>query len=172
MTTTTFTKTINLPSEVAEQIAKYNDQTQEIEMLKVENAKMKEKWATGNDTLLKLGNNHSSSFMRVEIDGESLFLTLIPRVRNNGNVPNWTFSPVLEGFHPHMQHFDSYGLYDIAIGGGVAAHNLLIHFDSNGARFTVYDNEEEADFFDGILSIEEFTKPATFTLECKEDEQE
>lgn len=39
----TTSKKVNLPSEVAEQIAKFNDQTQEIERLKKEIAELKKK---------------------------------------------------------------------------------------------------------------------------------
>ncbi len=51
-TMTSFTKKINIPNEVAEQIAKFNDQTQEIERLKVEIERLK-----AENTKIKAGSS-------------------------------------------------------------------------------------------------------------------
>ena len=114
------------------------------------------------DKLLKLTDDHSASFMRVLVrTGEYLLLELVPRVRNNGNVPNMMFRPPIEGKRDNMQEFPRYGVYEVCIGDGTFSHGCVVHFDKAGVRFS--DNHEPV-MNERPLTIEEFTQPATVTL--------
>ena len=126
------------------------------------------------DKLLKLTDDHSTSYMRVMVrSSEYLLLELVPRVRNNGNLPDMTFCPPIEGKRDNMQDFGSYGVYEVYIGDGAFGHTCLVHFDKTGVGITAI--HEPVMQGDGPLSIEEVQAP-TVTLAVgkrkREDEQQ
>ena len=170
--------TINLPMDVAREIAKYNDQTHEIEKLKEENAKMKGIWATGNKKMLKLeivdggGYPQHTSFLEVDIQGIELYLTFIKRREHmiNNVYQNMTFLPERDDpdydgmiYHCFGQHLITIGL---AHGGGGRGYDCLLDFDEDGVRFTVVDFD--ADF--GGLSINEFNIQPSFIIKTEGQE--
>ena len=115
------------------------------------------------DKVLKLSDDHGTTYMRVLVrTGEHLLLELVPRARNNGNVPNWKFRPAVDGKHGHMQDFGSYGMYQVYIGDGTFGHTCLVNFDHSGVDITAI--HEPVVQGDGPLTIEEFTQLATVTL--------
>jgi hypothetical protein len=118
--------------------------------------------------MLRLSDDVSGSFMRVTVrTGGYLLLELIPRVRNNGNLPNWGFQPSIEGKHDHMQDFGDYGTYEIHIGDGCGlGHDCLVHF-RKPATVEITDVTEPGLPPDELF-IEELTKTPEVTLAMRE----
>ena len=123
------------------------------------------------DKLLKLTDDHGTSYMRVEVSGAGeewpngtpmhrLALKLVPRARTN--VPKYEFLPSVEGMRSYEERFSCFGTYETYIRHGTFVHTCLVHFDYSGVSITAV--HEPVMQTDGLLTIEELTQPATVTL--------
>ena len=122
------------------------------------------------DKLLKLTDDHNTSYMRVEVSGAGeewpngtpmhrLALKLVPRARTN--VPKYEFLPSVKGMRSYEERFSCFGTYETYIRHGTFVHTCLVHFDCSGVSITAV---HEPVMGEGPLTIEELTQPATVTL--------
>ena len=89
------------------------------------------------ERLFRLSNNFTSNLLNVRIwTDQNLGLTLIPTARNNGNVPDWSFPPSMEGMVDNTHVFRSYGKYLLYIGDGTFGHECLIDFEKDRLRIS------------------------------------
>ena len=184
-------KTINLPMDVAREIAKYNDQTQEIERLKTAFGEertrytaLAKKLATGKKKMLKVqyvdGGGYPdglASFMEVDIQGCELYLRFIKRRKHmtNNVYKNMTFLPSQEDPDYEGTVYHTFGHHHVTIGysGAEGGTDCLIDFDKDGVRFTLDNtliaNEytSENDMMFGGLTFTEYKRPATFIIEAQ-----
>ena len=121
------------------------------------------------DKVLKLSDDHGTTYMRVEVSGAGeewpngtpkhrLALKLVRESRINGN----KFLPSVEGMRSNEERFAGYGMYQVYIGDGTFGHTCLVNFDHSGVDITAI--HEPVVQGDGPLTIEEFTQPSTVTL--------
>ena len=90
-------------------------------------------------------------------------LELLSNARSNGNVPDLTFRPVMNGFKPGMLHLDEHCKVQTYIGDGTDGNSVLVHFDHDGVQFDVVD-----DVVTGTpLTIKEFKPHSIVTLSTK-----
>ena len=119
----------------------------ERDALKAEVSRMKRKYEPEGpeivaDQTFRLSNNISSNLLDVQIyTGPKLVLTLIPRERNNGNVPDWRFPGPggVENAEDNVHVFRRYGKYSLYIGDGTAGHACLVDFNERFVRITEPD---------------------------------
>ena len=122
------------------------------------------------DKLLKLTDDHGTSYMRVEVSGAGeewpngtpmhrLALKLVPRARTN---VQYEFLPSVEGMRSYEERFSCFGTYETYIRHGPYVHTCLVNFDYSGVSITAV--HEPVMQTDGLLTIEELTQPATVTL--------
>ena len=117
--------------------------------------------------MLRLVGTDSTSYMRVTVrTGGYLLLELVPRVRNNGNLPNWTFSPVIQGTRGNMQDFSDYGTYEVNVGDDGDCHDLLVTFSEPATVELTVVTEHDGAFNAGpdTMTIEEVTTRPAVTL--------
>ena len=95
-----------------------------------------------------------------------LVLDLVPHIRNNGYLPNWTFEPAVEGKRDKKETFDDYGTYEVHIGDGSNSHDLLVTFSKPATVDVTVVTEHNGSFMGGpdTMTIEEFTQPTAVTL--------
>ena len=133
-------------SDVVERILAENVAVEdERDALKAEVSRMKRKYEPEGpeivaDQTFRLSNNISSNLLDMQIyTDQSLVLTLIPRERNNGNVPDWLFPPRVENMVDNVHAFRRYGKYSLYIGDGTAGHACLVDFNESFVRITEPD---------------------------------
>ena len=109
--------------------------------------------------MLRLNSDHGTTFMSVLVySGEYLQLELVPRVPNNGYIPNFTFRPHIEGTKDNMEDFGSFGNYEIYIGNGDVGYICLVHFDKTCVSITNHHGTDEP------LIIDDVTCEPTVTM--------
>ena len=144
------------------------DTQAERDAARAENADLKRKYEPENgvvaEQMYEVTTDHCRNYMHVQIlAGESLMLELLPNARSNGNLPDLTFHPVMNGFKPGMLHLDEHCKVQVYIGDGTDGNSVLVHFDHDGVRFDVVDDVITGD----PLTIKEFKPHSTVTLSTK-----
>jgi len=125
--------------------------------------------------MLTLADRDGTNYMRVTVHtGERLVLDLIPRIRNNGDLPNWTFAPAVEGTPDNKQTFDDYGTYEVNIGDGSNSHDLLVTFSKPATVNVTVVTDHDGSFMGGpdtidTMTIQELTTPAAVLLAMGDD---
>ena len=133
-------------------------------------AELKRKYEPDNhiiaEQMYEVTTDHCRAYMHVQIlAGENLLLELLSNARSNGNVPDLTFRPVMNGFKPGMLHLDEHCKVQVYIGDGTDGNSVLVHFDHDGVRFDVVNDCVMGG--DTPLTIKEFTPHSTVTLSTK-----
>eukprot|EP01046_Picozoa_sp_COSAG06_P055471 COSAG06_NODE_10204_length_1727_cov_1.136978_2_plen_187_part_01 len=118
--------------------------------------------------MLKLSDNMGGSLLHIRaFTGEKLVMVLVPRARNNGNLPNWMFVPHIDGTHAHVLDMTSHGTHEFTVSPTANTgycHSCIVHFDHNGVQVTAKTQDNNFDDFASQLVIEPYTPPPPVVL--------
>jgi hypothetical protein len=140
--------------------------------LRTQVTRLQDKYEPANgvlvDQMLELSDNMGGSLLHIRAStGEYMMMVLVPRARNNGNLPNWMFVPHIDGTHDHMLDMTSHGTHEFTVsptGGAGYSHDCIVHFDQNGVQVTAKTQDNNYDDLASQLVITPYTPPPPVVL--------
>jgi len=181
MADTTADSVIERQSELMDKyIDAAGDAEAERDNLRKQVTRLQDKYEPANgvlvDQMLELSDNMGGSLLHIrasrgtgyshDYDGY-MMMVLVPRARNNGNLPNWMFVPHIDGTHDHMLDMTSHGTHEFTVsptGGAGYSHDCIVHFDQNGVQVTAKTQDNNYDDLASQLVIKPYTPPPPVVL--------